>query len=145
MKYPKILIPVFSILMITSISCKVGGSIKKIHVANHPSGDQIKVELRDKDFPTIRGELLAIHENSVYLLNQESEIMQIMYLAARKMVIGRRNTLMQYSGRPKPEKIEELRLYARYPQGISEELKSALLSAYGLNSVTIIEEEMNDR
>jgi hypothetical protein len=144
MKYPKILIPVFSVLLITSFSCKMGGSLKKIHVANHPSGDQIKVELQDKDFPTIRGELLAIHENSVYLLNQEMEIIQIMYVAARSMVIGRNKNLMQYSGRPKPEKIDELRLYARYPQGITEEVKGTLLSAYDQNSIIIINDKMDD-
>jgi hypothetical protein len=81
--------------------------------------------------PRIRGELLAVEERALLIL-QDRELTRVMFQRIRSGRApdgGFRGRVMTGDVR------ERLRLISRYPQGVSPELEARLLQAYGTTAV----------
>jgi hypothetical protein len=130
-------IPLFLIGFAFFFGCKIGGSLKNEHVANSPSGDRIMVTLEEQS-QTLNGELLSVHDESVIMLTGELEIVEVFYSKAKRMLIGKKRIFL--SGRPYSglNEVTKFRVYARFPQGISEELMASLLLTYNLEEIKVL-------
>ena len=109
--------------------CSVGSKVKNYAPAQGPAGATVELELAGKK--ALTGELLAVADSS--LLVQSSG--QLIRVRLPLIQSGRAPNLSFTGAELKPKDRERLRLISRYPQGVSPELESRLLQAYGQTAV----------
>lgn len=129
--------------------CTVGGNIAKSDFVTGPRGDNVEILLNDNR--SLRGEFLALREESIIVLvhqgedrdiHEMSQELQFPVVASTPFKISRTITL-QYKnlkivnrGNPTSKvNLDSYRLYSRYPQGIDKQLMKELLDAYNQESL----------
>lgn len=117
------------IALLLLAACSVGGKVKNYGPANSPAGASVTLELTGKRI--LSGELLAMEDSSL-VLQAAGELHRVRLVLIKS---GKAPKLRFSGSRLEPEARERLRLISRYPQGISPELKSRLLQAYGQTEV----------
>ena len=110
-------------------ACSVGTSVKNFAPAKGPAGATVTLRLISNR--TLAGELLAVADSS--LLVQSGG--QLFRVGLPRIVSGTAPKLSFTAAELKDEVRERLRLLSRYPQGVSPELETRLLQAYGQSGV----------
>ena len=109
--------------------CAVGSKAKNYAPAQGPAGATLELELAGER--ALTGELLAVTDSSL-LVQSDSRLHRVRW----SLIDSGKAPKISFSGpAPKPEVRERLRLISRYPQGVSPELQSRLLQAYGQTGV----------
>ena len=109
--------------------CTVGSKVKNYPPAQAPAGATLELELAGQR--ALTGELLAVADSA--LLVQSGGRLHRVRVALIRLGNGPR---VSFTGATlEPEVRERLRLISRYPQGVSPELQSRLLQAYGQTRV----------
>jgi hypothetical protein len=106
----------------------LGRRVKDLSVANAPAGTAVEMQLHESE-PVLAGELLEVREDALVLL------------AARQVVIVPLRMIRDARFRDAPIKNGDgnlgtedrayLRLYSRYPNGISSQVMAELLRTLG--------------
>jgi hypothetical protein len=109
--------------------CSVGHGVKNYAPAEGPAGATVKLELTGNR--TVSGELLAVEDSSLTLLSGA----QLLRVRMPLIQTGNVPKLFFTGAELKGEVRERLRLISRYPQGISPDLETRLLQAYGQAAV----------
>lgn len=124
----------WSILFGVVAACSVGPRPDKFPPAREPAGATIQLRLRDKRVVT--GELLAVQDSGL-LVRDSSRILLVPNRAVQNgsLVAG---GAAAFRGRPVGDTRERLRLLSRYPSGVSSDLLTSLLAAYGRDSVDTV-------
>jgi hypothetical protein len=107
----------------------VGTSGSNYPPAQGPAGATVSIDLNDKR--KIRGELLAVEEATLLLLQQR----EVIRVAVAQIRTGKAAKVKFAGPNLAASTRERLRLVSRYPQGVSPELEARLLEAYGTTSV----------
>jgi hypothetical protein len=119
--------PLVALMLLSA--CMLGKSAGDYTPAKGPAGAMVSLELTGQ--PRIRGELLAVEERTLLIL-QGLELTRVTFQRIRSGQApngGFRGQVMTSNVR------ERLRLISRYPQGVSTELEARLLKAYGTTAV----------
>lgn len=127
--------PLTGILIVgVVVACSVGPRPEKFPPAREPAGATIQLRLRGKRVVT--GELLAVQDSGL-LVRDTSRILLVPNRAVQNgsLVTGGGGS---FSGKPVGGTRERLRLLSRYPSGVSGELLTSLLAAYGRDSVETV-------
>lgn len=127
----------FVLILNFTVSCMIGGKIKNNHLANHPSGENVKLILNNEQ--EIGGEFLGIDSEFLFLLFQEKGNSHIMKVSWNHLKTVR---ITQSSWRITDpiiyDQLLDMALRSRYPQGISDTLLADLLTAYGQDEVKVL-------
>ena len=115
--------------MMLLAGCSVGTTVKNYAPAKGPAGAQVRLELKGPR--QLAGELLAVEDSSLLVLSAG----QFIRVPLRLIQSGTAPKLSFIGADLKREDRERLRLISRYPQGVSAELESRLLKAYGQTAV----------
>jgi hypothetical protein len=131
--------PLLGIMVIGgALACSVGPRPEKVQPARDPAGATIELRLRtghQRHFVT--GELLAV-QDSALLVRDTTRILLVPDRAVRNGTLLVRAVGVTFSGKPVDGTRKRLRLLSRYPGGISADLLSRLLAAYGRDSVETV-------
>jgi hypothetical protein len=115
-------------LALALAACSIGTRVEREPVAVGPAGTRIEVELETRE---IAGELLEVQDTAVLLLSDANRIILVPLDAIRTMnVVGVIQHFIRRGRIPTPAQRDRLRLFARYPQGLTSELRDRLLRAY---------------
>lgn len=109
--------------------CSVGTRAKNYAPAKGPAGATVQLELTGNR--ALAGELLAVEDSSLLVLSQR----QLMRVGLPLIQSGKAPKLSFTGAALKGEARERLRLISRYPQGVSPDLETRLLQAYGQTGV----------
>ena len=110
--------------------CMVGTTVKNYAPAQGPAGATVKLELTGNR--TLAGELLAVQDSSLTILSGG----QLIRVRMPLVQTGNAPKLSFTAAELKNGGVRErLRLISRYPQGISPDLETRLLQAYGQTGV----------
>ncbi len=110
-------------------ACLVGTTGRGYAPAKGPAGATVSLELDGKR--VVSGELLAVEDTALLVL-QERRLIRV---PAGSIESGKAPKISFTGDRLVAATRERLRLISRYPQGVSPELESRLLRAYGAASV----------
>lgn len=121
-----------------ALACSVGPRPDKIQPAREPAGATIELQLRTgRPRHIVTGELLAVQDSGL-LLRDTARILLVPDRAMRNGTLLARGVGVTFAGRPAGAIRERLRLLSRYPGGVSADLLSRLLVAYGRDSVETV-------
>jgi hypothetical protein len=124
-----------SLLLVSA--CSLGPRVKSFPPARYPQGALAEVR-RGRD--GFRGELLAVTDTALLMVNTLSAHVILVPYGATTMVRFFNLEAFSVSGgrTPEPTVRERLRLWSRYPTGVSADLLSHLLAAYGQSSLDVL-------
>ena len=132
-----------AVLVVFLAGCTVGPSIDRLHALE--SGQGIEVALVGTTNPSRRHrfELLSAEDTGLYLRLIEAEVSDAIYWIPYQEIasaeFGAMPQLNFDDGRePTLGRKHDLRLVSRYPQGIDDELREALLRAYDQEEITTL-------
>ena len=137
-----------NVLVLATIlaGCAVGTNVKTLQPVQNGGGISVVIELSEiqtwpegtmttTPFQRIDGELLSATEE--YLVVNGRAIVQLHYSqVANASFPGLKHLGFSGSG-PSAEVLQELKLYSRYPAGISSEVMESLLAAYNQDSLYV--------
>src|SRR5688500_15256703 len=118
--------------LLMTAGCSVGPRIETFPPARGPAG--IDASLQLENGLLLKGELLAVEETSLVLLNG-TEVTRVPYAAIRTGKFPRTGVALADRTLPAAPVRERLRLVSRFPQGLGPDLLAALLAAYGQPSI----------
>jgi hypothetical protein len=123
------------VLALVCGGCRIGPRIEAVDAARTPAGIATVVRTSKA---TYEGELLCVTDDGLLLLVTE-RLTSVPFDAITD--IDARPVLRGLSPRAElnPAGQEKLRIWSRFPQGVSKELELSLLSAYGQAEVTRVE------
>lgn len=123
------ILPTLGSVLLLLTSCQIGTHARNYQPARGPAGAALELELNDKS--KLTGELLAVEEGALLVLRGRElvrvDLPQIREGHAPK--VSFRGTKLDSATR------ERLRLISRYPQGVSSDLETRLLQAFGQSSM----------
>jgi hypothetical protein len=109
--------------------------VKKFAPAHEPAGVAIRLRLHfGKGTQLVAGELLAVQDSGL-LLRDSTRIVFVPNDSVRYGETTTRGTGLSFARKPVGSTREQLRLLSRFPGGVSADLLSSLLAAYGRDSV----------
>lgn len=117
------------VALILLAGCSVGTKAKNYAPAQGPAGATVQLELAGKK--ALTGELLAVEESTL-LVMAGGELIRV---SVPSIQSGKAPKLSFTGTTLKNDVRNRLRLISRYPQGVSPELESRLLQAYGQTAV----------
>jgi hypothetical protein len=110
-------------------ACSLGTTVREYTPAQGPAGAMLSVELTNQ--PPIIGELLAVEQTSVLLLDS-GRLVRV----GIPLIRSGKGPQVSFTGATLDAVARErLRLISRYPQGVSPDLEARLLKAYGVTEV----------
>lgn len=126
--------------------CVVGGGLSTSYIAQNPKGEDVEVNLKDRQLFTLTGEMLAFQDQQFFVLMDQrifkasiQNIESVRFLNEGMVFRVRNGAAISYRNR-NPEEVNELIItHARYPQGISDTLMVSLLEAYNQDEILIVE------
>ena len=119
-------------------ACALGPRTDTFVPASRPAGALAEVSRGDARFTA---ELLAVTDTALLMLNTRArQIVLVPYTATTAVQFSQLPvTFTLHGGRvPAPELRDRLRLWSRFPPGVTAELLQRLLAAYGQNSLEVL-------
>jgi hypothetical protein len=134
--------PVVLALIVTTLAatgCSMGPKVDHFAPAHQAAGAQVRLKLGRGVTPAaITGELLAVGDSDLLVLDTAQVWRVPLRLVSRGTVPERGSDVAIERGRLGDRGRSRLRLLSRYPQGLADERLSALLRAYGRDSVVAV-------
>ena len=110
-------------------ACPIGPTARRL--ANSANGIHTDVQLVGRPKVQFSGELLAVRDSTLLLLrDDDAHVVEVPIGAIRSASFRQHGTLID-DGKIRRSDREKLRLMSRFPGGVSPELETRLLSAYG--------------
>ncbi len=118
-----------STLLLLLVACSVGTTGRNYAPAQGPAGATVTLKLSGQDQAV--GELLAVEDTALLVL-EGRELVRV----PLPLITSGKAPKVSFTGPTlTAETRERLRLISRYPQGVSAELETRLLEAYGQSRV----------
>lgn len=119
-------------LLASSMSgCLLGMSSEKFRAASSPAGAELQIRTRKA---RIVGELVEVRDSGV-VIAPPGDLMLVPFGAIRSAVATQTN--IRFSGKPRQNVHERLRLLSRYPAGIPAEALERLLAIRGHQALRV--------
>ena len=119
-------------------ACALGPRTKTFAPVRRPAGALADVSRGNAAF---KAELLAVTDTALLMLNTRArQIVLVPYTATTEVQFSQLpDAFTLHGGRvPPPELRDRLRLWSRFPPGVTAELLHQLLAAYGQNSLEVL-------
>ena len=116
-------------LLAATLSCHVGPSIHNFEPAASAHGVQAYLRL-GKHGTKVEGELLAVRDSTLLVLRDGERVAVVPIRLIRSARFEKVDVLMD-SNRLRADDRERLRLFSRFPAGLTPELEAQLLAVYG--------------
>jgi hypothetical protein len=114
----------------------VGQGVEKFRPAHAPEGITVRYQLRNRS-DLLEAELLAVRDTGLVVVRQGAVGLLRYRDTNRISFVGIKPS--SHGGAPFSESASrEIALVSRFPQGISSDLETRLLAAYGQSSMTLI-------
>ena len=136
---------IIAVTLVFIAGCSAGPRIEESDLGRDPHGAEVEVQLRhagQRCETPYEGELIGIDDRGTVLLrtvddNEELIIIrwEDTYRVKLTSVDNIQMTLRQSEDRD-PERMDLMRLVSRFPQGLSDDLLTRLLAAYGQDALT---------
>ena len=126
-----------AVLAAMCVACSVGPSLDDYPGAYHPAGTRCMLR---GAVPTgaLGGELLALRPTTVVLVVNRREVWVVPYSLIDRSDCEQAGPIPFENGQLIPGMSDRLRLLARYPQGISDDLMARLVLAYGQSAPHVV-------
>ena len=111
------------------MGCAVGPTTRTFGPATGPQGIAANLRVRWGPKGRIQGELLEVQDTALVLLSAN----RVVLVPLRVIIAGqfsRRGTLIE-EGRASRRSLDRLRTVSRFPAGLTPEIRTRLLAAYG--------------
>jgi hypothetical protein len=119
------------LLAAIAAACTFGGNVAKFEPATVPGGATVTVTTATHP-AGFHGELLAVEDTALLMISEDS-VTRVPMRTVRSV----RAPYGDAAGTPTAEQLAQLRLVARYPQGVDADLERRLLQAYHQGSVRV--------
>ena len=120
---------IVAIVILGTSACYHGPNAQHFGPALGPRGIQVNVELSDSKIP---GELLEVQDSALLLLRASGTPVVLVPLRDIRTATFQQTALLIHRGAfVGGRTAAQLRMMSRYPNGLSPELRAALLAAYG--------------
>jgi len=121
-----------SVLLLAA--CYHGPSIYKFRPVQNPNGIAADLRLHET---RVRGELLAVQDSMLIVLTDSNTIVSV---PASEIRAGRFDKLGEIigEGMKTESALAKLRPFSRFPTGLTPELRTRLLAAYGQTEVQVV-------
>ena len=119
--------------LLATLACQLGGRVNRFAPATQPAGVAVTLWLRGG--ATGQGELLAVQDTALVVLAQDT----VTLVPYRVLAAGRFTQVGELTETPPPRDFaEKLRLVSRFPQGLTAEMLTRLLAAYGQSTLKVM-------
>jgi len=111
------------------MGCAVGPTTRNFGPAAGPQGIAANLRVRWGPKGRVQGELLEVQDTALVLLSAN----RVVLVPLRVIIAGqfsRRGTLIE-EGRASRRSLDRLRIVSRFPAGLTPEIRTRLLAAYG--------------
>lgn len=115
-------------------ACYHGPSLRTFRPANSPEGIDADIRLRKA---RVHGELLEVQDSALIVLTDSQTIVMVPVDSIRRGIFGERGELIGEEQHLQPA-LAQLRLLSRFPAGLTPEVRTRLLAAYGQTDVRIV-------
>jgi hypothetical protein len=115
--------------LVAALACHVGPSIHKFEPAASAHGVQAYLRL-GKHGTKVEGELLAVRDSTLLVLRDGERVVVAPIRLIRSARFEKLDMLME-GNRLSARDRERLRLFSRFPSGLTPELEAQLLAVYG--------------
>ena len=124
MKYPLLL------LLACTLACPVGTSVHHFEPAGSAHGVQADLRV-GKHSTRVRGELLEVRDTALMLLRDGKRVTVVPIRLIRVGSFAKVDIQMMEGVRFSPADRDQLRLFSRFPGGLTPELEVQVLALYG--------------
>lgn len=119
--------------VLATLACQLGGRVDRFVPARQPAGVALTVWLRGG--ATGEGELLAVQDTALVFLAQDT----VTLVPYRVLQAGRFSQVGELTETPPTKDFAgRLRLVSRFPQGLTPEMLTRLLAAYGQSTLKVM-------
>ena len=119
--------------LLATLACHLGGRVDRFAPAKQPAGVALTFWLRGG--ATGQGELLAVQDTALVVLAQDT----VTLVPYRVLTAGRFSQVGELTETPPPgDFAEKLRQVSRFPQGLTPEMLTRLLAAYGQSTLKVM-------
>lgn len=120
--------------VLATLACQLGGKVDRFVPANQPAGVAVTLWLRGG--ATGQGELLAVQDTALVVLAQDT----VTLVPYRVLQAGQFSQVGALTESPPTKDFAgKLRLVSRFPQGLTPEMLTRLLAAYGQSTLKVRE------
>jgi hypothetical protein len=120
-------------LVLAMLACQLGGRVDRFAPAKQPAGVTVKLWLRGGG--TGRGELLAVQDTALVVLAQDT----VTLVPYSTLEAGQFSQVGELADTPPAKDFAaRLRLVSRFPQGLTPEMLTRLLAAYGQSTLRVM-------
>ncbi|HYU27916.1 MAG TPA: hypothetical protein VEK83_02705 [Gemmatimonadales bacterium] len=124
-----------SAALVLAAGCYHGPGLGNFEPAHSPEGIAADLHLRKT---RVRGELLAVQDSALIVLADPGGIVMVPVDSIRLGSFGDLGPLLGESGDVARSR-ERLRLLSRFPAGLTAELRTRLLAAYGQREIQVVQ------
>lgn len=121
------------VALLFGAACYHGPSLRKFEPANSPAGIDSDLRLRKTQ---VQGELLEVQDSALIVLTDSQTIVMVPVDSIRLGAFGQRGVLLG-EGRDVQRALTQLRPLSRFPAGLTPEVRTRLLAAYGQTEVKV--------
>lgn len=119
----------FLLSLAAALSCYVGPSIRNFEPAASARGVQAYLRV-GKQRTKVEGELLAVRDSTLLVLRDGERVAVVPILLIRSARFEKVDLLIE-GNRLSARDREQMRLFSRFPAGLTPELEARLLAVYG--------------
>ncbi|HET7711791.1 MAG TPA: hypothetical protein VFL80_07665 [Thermoanaerobaculia bacterium] len=123
------------LLALALTGCALGPKVDSFAPARSAAG--IEASLALDGGASAKGELLAVEETALVLLNQKV-VTRVPYSSIRSGTFPQSGVAITNGRFQNAESREKLRLLSRFPQGLTPPLLASLLAAYGQEAIAVL-------
>ena len=116
-------------------ACYHGPAVGKFRPAQAPNGIAADLTLRETD---VSGELLAVQDSALIVLTTLGKIVLAPAAAIQRGQFGQLGVLLG-PGENRQQALERLRYFSRFPSGLTPDLRTRLLAAYGQTEIQVLQ------
>jgi len=117
------------LLLVCTLACPVGTSVRHFEPAGSAHGVQADLRL-GKHWTRLQGELLEVRDSTLVLLRNSEKVTVVPIRLIRSARFAKVDIQME-SNRLSQERRDQLRLFSRFPGGLTPELEARVLALYG--------------
>jgi len=119
--------------VLATLACNLGGRVDRFAPAKQPAGVAVTLWLRSGE--TGHGELLAVQDTALVVLAQDT----VTLVPYRVLQAGRFSQVGELTEAPPSKDFAgRLQLVSRFPQGLTPEMLTRLLAAYGQSVLKVV-------
>ena len=131
----RLLLPLCVLLLVSGCVRNIGARAEQMAVVNSPNGTIAEIRVREGG-EVITGELLEVRDDALVVLNAGR--VTVVPFGATQSATFHDSAVYASGGAISADEISELRLFSRFPRGISPGVMTTLLAAHGQTEPRLI-------